>query len=249
MSVASVPSTRAVTERRRGPTPRQLWALLLSAGLGLGMSGCSDDHPDDVASFAGHTYLLSIAAGDWNSRLGSDVADSVPQFVLAVRKGPSHYQVTLATAWDGVQEPCNPTRTLAAAFSGYPSFQLGPEDFPLFVRHPVQPIGVLATARALSMTDILPTPGAPAENGTLRATMDAREIYPLFVAIAPEPTPDRLCALIEEQDAGACAACPHDGRAYCLELSASYLGAEERSDFEIEPIAAIDPACLEPGAE
>ncbi len=210
------------------------------------LTACGSDSgdPSQGPSFAGHTYLLSIPRGAWEGQLGSEVSDSVPEFVLKVEAGSGGYDVMLGTAREGEQDMCNKTATVSASGS-YPSFQLGPVDYRIYVRHPVQAIAVDAMAYGLTMTDILPTEDMPASEGTLSAMMDAREIYPLFPAIAPEPTPDRVCETVANEELGQCEACPDDGEEYCLELSATYLGADEVNDLDLQPVDSVPASCFE----
>lgn len=207
-------------------------------GTNTGTTGGTGDQ-----SFAGQSYALHIGAGDWLDDIGGDVSDNVPDFWMTIGGSGSSYEVTLTTARDGAQDMCNKTQTVSASSNPYPGFDLGPTDFQLYLKHAVQPVAVQATAMDLTMTDVLPTGAAAAEANSLTATLDAREVYPLFVALTPEPTPDRLCDTILSENRGECKPC-RDGQPYCLEMRAGYLEATPQA-ISITPVSTPDPACTE----
>lgn len=220
---------------------RNHW-LTLSSVLLLPLCCACGSSDDEDPGFAGKTYVLEIGGGDWLDPIGGEVEDYVPQFWMQVDGSVSNYQVTMTTAQEGAQVMCNKTHTTSASSNPYPGFSLGPTDFPLYLRHKVQPVAVQTTAYDLTMTDVLPTGAKTDQTNLLTAKLDAREIYPIFVAITPEPTPDALCEQVADKGAP-CVACK-DGEEYCLEMRAGYLEAMP-GDVTITPVGTPDPACLE----
>lgn len=231
------------------------WRLTLCACVVLpvlGACGSDDDGGDKPAgSFAGHKYVLTIQYGDWLDELGGEVDDYVPKFWLDVGGSGTSYQVTMTTANGdqsnvqdpGVQEPCNQTVTVAASSNPYPGFTLGPVDFPLYLRHTVQPVAVQAIAYDFTLVDVLPTGQLTDTTNSFTATLDARQIYTLFTALTPK-TPERLCESIQQEQRGTCMPC-RDGQAYCITFSAGYLEAVPNDAIAISPVAAPDPACIQ----
>jgi len=218
----------------------------------LGACGGGEEGDDDGGgSFAGQKFVLTIGAGDWLDDIGGEVSDYVPKFWFDVGGSGTNYQVTMATANGdgnnrqdpGVQEMCNQTVTVSASSNPYPGFVLGPTDFPLYLRHAVQPVAVQTTAYDLTMTDVLPTGQVTDETNSFRATLDARQIYTLFTALTPK-TPERLCESILQEQRGQCMAC-RDGQPYCITFSAGYLEAVPNDAIAITPVTTPDPACIQ----
>src|SRR5215510_13711851 len=90
--------------------PVLLLPLILSAGCGDNQAGSS--------RWVGKTYLLDIPAANWTEPrgIGRDIGDFVPQFLLGVEPAsPGYLAVTVGTAADGVQDPCNTTTQVMAA--------------------------------------------------------------------------------------------------------------------------------------
>ena len=151
---------------------------------GGGDDGGSDDGGTNTAttggtgdqSFAGQSFTLHIGPGDWLDDIGGDVSDNVPDFWMSIGGSGSNYQVTMTTAREGAQDMCNKTHTASASSDPYPGFLLGPTDFPLYLKHAVQPVAVQTTAYDLTMTDVLPTGAATTEENSLTAILDAREV-------------------------------------------------------------------------
>lgn len=220
--------------------------VLLPVLVACGSDDGGGDEPG--GSFAGQKFVLTIKSGDWLDDIGGEVSGYVPKFWLDVGGSGTNYQVTLATAKGdvdpGAQELCNQTVTVPASSNPYPGFVLGPTDFPLYLRHTVQPVAVQTTAYDFTMTDVLPTGMLPDESNSFTTTLDARQIYPLFTALTPK-TPERLCETILQEQRGMCQACPSDGQAYCITLLAGFLTAVPNSTFTITPVPTPDPACTQ----
>ena len=232
------------------------WRLTLCSCLLLPLlSACGGDEGDGDndpgPSFAGQKFVLTIKTGDWLDQIGGEVSDYVPKFWLDVGGSGTNYQVTMTTANGdgnnsqdpGIQELCNQTVTVSATSNPYPKFSLGPTDFPIYLRHTVQPVAVQTTAYDLTMTDVLPTGLPTGEANQFSVVLDARQIYPLFTALTPK-TPERLCEIILTEGRGECMPC-RDGQAYCIRLYAGYLEAVPNASIAITPVAVPDPACIQ----
>src|SRR5690606_13197349 len=136
---------------------------------------------------------------------------------------------------NGTQEMCTATTTVAATTGGpYPGVQIGPVDFPVHLKNQNDStIQVNAIIRGLTITNVLPG-AAPAEDGELVATMDMREIYPMFTLLS-NPDANSVCNALESFEAP-CEPCP-DGQLYCLTITAILLGATEAASA-VTPVAA-----------
>jgi hypothetical protein len=223
---------------------RRAFATIAFLVAALSQFGCSDD--DTAGTWIDHTYLLDVPNTSWSKptpRIGSEIGDFVPNFVLEVSKGEgSQLAVTLGTAVDGAQDLCNPT-TVVNADADYPSIQVGPSEFPLHIKHLTADVTVNATAYDLSLTDVLPNKDTASREGVLSATLDTRELYPLFTLL-PAPSPESVCAALESFDAP-CQPCPADRELFCLTIQANYLGAIETSlALEAVEAANVDASCL-----
>jgi len=206
---------------------------------------CSSKEPSSSKSneWSGRTYTLSIGDRSWTEPRGviTDIKDYVPQFMFEVQgDSPTSFDVTTATARSDVQDPCNKVATLPGSGNA-----IGPADFPLRIKHLREDIVVQATLRDLSFTEVFPTAGTVSAAGKFSATLDARDVAPLFTQIDSDPTPDELCtALSQLSPPVPCQACPHDGEQYCLTLKAEKIGATESDGTTIEPISKpTDPSC------
>lgn len=206
---------------------------------------CSGKEPSSSKSneWSGRTYALSIGDRSWTEPRGviTDIKDYVPQFLFEVHgDSDTSFDVTTATARSDVQDPCNKVSSLPGSGNA-----IGPADFPLRIKHLREDIVVQATLRNLSFKQVLPTGGAVSAVGTFAATLDARDVAPLFTQIDSDPTPDELCTALSQLSPPVdCQACPHDGELYCLTLKAEKIGATESDGTTIEPITKpTDPTC------
>lgn len=220
------------------------WSRILffaaPALVACGSSG--GDKPSDSNEWSGHTYKLSIGDRSWTDPRGviNDIKDYVPEFWFEVKGTSSKsFDVVTATARDGTQDVCNPTATLPGADNA-----IGPADFPLRIKHAKEDIVVHATLHDLTFDNVLPSGGAVSTTGTFSATLDGRDVAPLFTLIDSDPTPDELCtALSQVSPPAPCEVCAYDGQTYCLTLKASKVGAEEATST-ITPIETpSDSSC------
>jgi len=193
----------------------------------------------------GTTYLLDIESQDWSEPrgIGREINDFVPSFLLRVDgDAPDAFDVTIGTAdLAGEQDPCNPTNVFGATASP-PAMMLGPTQYSLFIKHNVDPVAVESTIHDLTMKDVLPDGDTPSSVGEFSATMDFRELHPLFTILV-DPTPEQVCTLFEDNYSSPCMPCPNDGEPFCVTVKAIGLGATPWSGA-IEPVDAVDPSCF-----
>lgn len=198
---------------------------------------------DPNYSWSNKTYLLKIPDTRWTkppSPVGEEVGPYVPPFLINIGEcSAAACTVTLGTAVNvdpelGIdpteQEPCNVT-TLATAVVANPptSISFGPLDLPIFIRHLDEPVAVKATARNLMMTNVLPTAAPPdgiSRSGIFTATIDIREIYPMFTLLGSSLSADSVCTSLADMGQTGCQPCP-DSAPYCLDLQAEMLGAKD----------------------
>ena len=220
------------------------WPLLL--GVSLSAVGCGSDEGDPSSkpdAWIGNTYVLEVPEAKWTEPpgIGVEISGFVPQFLVQVQGASgSDVEVLLGTGSMAEQESCGPTQTVTAS-SSYPSMQIGPVDHPIYVRHATEDIEVAATAYDLTLTDVLP--GGGSATGELVATMDMRELYPLFTLLIT-PTPETVCTALSMSSAMVpCEYCG-DGEPFCLTIKAEGVVAEP-SDLTVQPIdaGALDASC------
>jgi len=96
-------------------------------------------------------------------------------------------------------------------------------------------------AYSFTVTNVLPDGDTPAEDGSMTAFLDVREMDPLFTGLGENRTPDTICTTINDSTEAACQACPHGGD-YCLFAEALRLGATPVS-VPLQPVASIDASC------
>lgn len=220
----------------------------------LALSGCGADPENKEPTTAtnqwsGHTYLLDITAANWavpRGGVGREIDPFVPNFLMRIDgDAPDRFDVTMGTAKaDGAQDPCNQTGVIEGTSDGG-GVTISAPMFPLHIQYPEEGLAVDAYAYDMSITNILPNGGAPAQDGVFTTTMDFREVYELFTAL-PQPTPEAVCISFEDAYDIPCAPCK-DGEPFCLTLQATDLGAVE-SSAAIEPVVAddVDPVACTP---
>jgi hypothetical protein len=207
----------------------------------------ADDASPPASEWSGKTYLVELQNKHWDEPRGQIVLEFAPYvrgFLLAVNGPSSAYDVTVATLnliLDDdnppplAQDTCNPTTTLRGSGNA-----IGVGEIPLNIRHRNEDVSVHAVARNFSINSALPTGGVISETGDFSGTLDAREIAPLFLIIADNPTPEMLCTELAEYEPPApCQPCPQDGEPWCLTLKARRFGATETT-LPIQPISDAD---------
>lgn len=191
-----------------------------------------------AAEFWEGTHLLVIPAHNWTEPAGAgeDFAAMIEGFLLDVRLGSStQYTVTVGLLRDGVQDRCSKTTTLPA-IAAPPSIGVGPGEVEAYLSTPPgapEQLAVVVTLSDFTLKDVLPDGSTPAEDGVLTASVDMREMYPLFYQLI-NSSADGVCAAFESSGSP-CEPCA-DGAPYCQPLVAEGLGATPFSaDFEAVP--------------
>jgi len=228
-------------------TARSITTTTLLALFPLFTLACSSDSGTSSSyPWVGQSFLLSVPADRWTepAGIGSDIGNFVPNFIIEVSSvSDGSLQANLGTADDnGAQDLCNPTTSITGTAQP-PSVQIGPAEVPLRIVDADHGVVVTAMAHDFTLTNILPDGDVMATEGELSATVDARELYPLFYLLT-NPTPDVVCSALLSFGA-ACSACPGDGAAYCLSLKAVRLGATELTGTNLQPVdaASLDSSC------
>lgn len=237
-------------------------ALILSSLPLAACSGGDDDtgggNTPAASKWAGHTYVLTTTSRDWDQPkgLGTDIENVMPHFLFQVsadgksaklavapKKKDSNGMVTAEIA----QDLCSPTYDLPIGGTA-PNMSLGPTDVELHLVNDVDatdPVGdteVTAKVMGLAFTDIFPPNGTAWDNpddkpGTLAATMDFRELAPLFNQLYKNgvpPTDAEICDQLGDGET-ACKACA-DGHVSCLSALAKYIGAENNASVTIQSV-------------
>lgn len=241
-------------------------ALLLSALPLAGCSGGDDDDATNTTTspLAGHTYVLTTTNGDWSEPRGiaKDVENVMPHFLFQVTStGGNNVSVRMSVAPkvkddagmvlpEIKQDPCSPTYDIPSSGT---AAHLGPMDVDLHLVNTVKAsdttddLQVTATVYDLEFTSVFPADGKAwtADQianedypGELRATMDFRQLAPLFnVLYHPEdntpPTAAEICDQLP--DTAACQACS-DGEVTCLSARAIFLHAEDHPGLTVDSV-------------
>ncbi len=249
---------------------RFLPATLILTSLPLAACGGGDD--DDAAAtpsaWAGHTYTLTTTKRDWAdpASLAGDIEAVMPVFMFELlgtadgkvnaRVGTAPKQLDASNKPTGVveQDLCGPTLTLPVT-GAYPSSQVGPTEMSIhLVNHgdaddPDDDVQVTAAVRDLEFTNVFPgRPEPPAPDGELKATMDFRDLAPLFLALGTPgnpPTAESICGQVGDEDP--CEPCS-DGEVLCMSAHAVFLAVEDRPDLSVAPVdlATRDASCADP---
>jgi hypothetical protein len=205
----------------------------LSAALVLTLTStfaaCGGGDSDGSSAWVGKSYVLTIPADNWTDPpgIGGDIGDFVPQFMFGVAKGSNGLDVTIGTATDSVQNDCNVTTAVSASGSAYPLVTITTPTLNMHIvdTNQTPTVVVDTTVRDVTFKDVLP--GTPSKQGTVVATIDAAEVYPLFRLI-PDATKESVCDALAQANAP-CTACPHNGEPYCLTIKAVQVEGVEAS--------------------
>ena len=239
--------------------PALVFAALSSAACG----GNDDDKP---ISWIGHTYMLSLAKGDFSvpNHVGDDLFGVAPTFFFKIEGSGKDLSATIATGpgtttdasgtkqprtpADAVQDSCGPTTVVPFSAANYPHSTLAVDDARLFLLNPIDPpLQVTADVYGLKFTDVLPNGDTPSKSGTLDATMDFTQIIVLFSALSSARTPESGCQAFHDHytpmacmDASCmvnCTACPTaSASTTCLSIEATPIGAVEAPSVNITDV-------------
>jgi len=241
-------------------------AALVLASLPLaGCGGGDDDDATATASpLAGHTYVLTTNDTNWSEPRGisTDVEAVMPHFLFQVTStGGNNVSVRMSVApkvKDAEknvlpvieQDMCSPTYDIPSSGT---AAQLGPMDVSLhFINtvhldDPNDDVQVTAKVSDLEFKNIFPPNGKTWSQdqidekvdypGELKATMDFRELAPLFTFLnhsdGGPPTPAEVCAQLPNM--ASCKDCG-DGSVTCLSARAVMLHAEDSPGMTVEPV-------------
>ncbi|HTQ08328.1 MAG TPA: hypothetical protein VMI54_30950 [Polyangiaceae bacterium] len=224
------------------------------------------DHPNP---WAGNTYYLNLARGDWSMprQVGMDLFGVAPAFVLSV--GASG-DVTLGTAEgttpdssassgfdmisaeNATQDLCSPTTKLTLDASGSAS-AIGPAQIRMHVTNQTaqpSPLQVTGDVFGLKLTNILPN-GDAKPSGTLDATMNFGQLAVLFSALGPSRDADSVCtafasaytpsSCMDPSCRVTCQPCPDDPtKPYCVSVEASPVVAVEAPNLSLTEVDEND---------
>lgn len=198
--------------------------------------------PPDPSAWIGRTFLLTVPEDNWVSPrgVGAEIGPYVPTFMMTVSGAAEAMTLTMGTAnAAGAQDLCVPTTTATAAATAAPVQIVFPK-FPLYIQIPDENLAKHTTIQNLTLTDVLPQAGSGMA-GSMLATMDLAEMYPLFHQVDPESGED-LCGKLPQLASDVeCTACPDDGAMVCLPLEAIYITATEApAGVSVTPVAAAD---------
>jgi hypothetical protein len=216
-------------------------ALVLTA---LSSTACGNSDADKPIPWIGHTYMLSLAKGDFSfpRQVGADLFGVAPTFFFEIGGSGKDLTAKLATGpgtttdsemtlhprtpEDATQDSCGPTTVIPFSGADYPHSTLALDDARLFLVNPTPPpLQVTADVYGLKFTDVLPNGDTPSKTGTLAATMDFGQIIVLFRALGPTRDPAGGCTAFNEHYMVNCDVCSAGGSPYCLNVEAEGIGA------------------------
>lgn len=219
----------------------------------LALAGCGGNQSES-SHWSGKTFLLEFPAKHWNQPSNKTVAqavgDFVPQFLLSLSASGSTETALVATATDGVQNPCNRTQQLTVTESQYPDSQFVITDFSIRLKRTDSGTGktasVRATIRNLTFKNLLPgADGTPRTDGSFSASGYMGDLAPLFF-LQDNPTAESICSLLgSNQYETPCETCTFNSEQHCLTVGAVQIGAKVTT-ASITPVSENDSAaaCL-----
>jgi len=249
-------------------------AALFLISLPLAACSSGDDDSSNDHSLAGHTYLLSIAKGDWAvpRGVGADLFPVAPAFLFDVQGSGSNLTTTLgygtATSLDSEgtasslsadqikQDTCGPTTSATVAADG--SVTIPQMKMHVVNASQTPPLQVTADVFNLKFTNVLPNGGTTSTSGMLQATMDFKQLYILFASLGPTRNAGSVCDALsqhytpssctEDSCKVKCEQCPNASASdtpTCLTVQATGLGAILADDHKVSPITSVDASCAD----
>jgi len=232
--------------------------ILASFPLAACSSGDDDTNGGDTqpSPWAGHTYTLTTTKFDWTEPhgLGKDIENVMPVFMLQmttttgkemtakIGSAPKLVdQMGNPVAGTLMQDLCTPTIEVPVSGAAYPSSQIGPSTMDVHLLSkatdpgPTDDVQVTAKVVNLKFTDVLPNGATKSETGILEATMDIKDIAPLFTALGHPPSTEAVCSELEKQGSP-CQACPGTGTVTCLSARADFIGAVEAAGLTVQTV-------------
>jgi hypothetical protein len=170
----------------------------------------------------------------------------VPQFLIGVAADSGNdLTITLATAIDGAQDMCTPTKQVTASGAKYPNIDISAPSFPIHisVTSGKQAAQVETTVHNFVLKDVLPGLSSNATS-ELDAVIDLAEMYPLFLQILESKrTKEEVCSELAAMtnNETACELCDFNQQTFCLTLQAVQISAKEVGTT-IKSVASADIA-------
>lgn len=193
----------------------------------------------DPQSLVGKTYVLDLQGARivQPDGIGSVLTSYLTQDILVGVDAVTDTKIQMIGAIGAEdaspprQDFCDPTIPFPEAdFDESPFFVIGPEDTTLSVA------GYAITIGQLEISGTFAADGSYFGGGTLSGTIDTR---PLDGLVSDTGEPGAVCALATNFGAE-CEPCPADGEAYCLNLVADQIVAEEVSATTLQVVAGND---------
>jgi hypothetical protein len=156
----------------------------------------------------------------------------VPQFLIGVAAGSgSDLSITLATAINGAQDMCTPTKQVTASGAKYPNIDISVPSFPIHISVAIakKTAQVETTVHNFVLKDVLPGLSSNATS-ELDAVIDLAEMYPLFLQISESiRTKEEVCKELPplSNNQANCELCEFNQQTFCLTLQAVQFGATE----------------------
>jgi hypothetical protein len=198
--------------------------LILVCAIPCASVACGSN--DASNPWVGKTYLIdtpSMPEAYWTvpKKAGGYIGAFVPQLLISVEGGSGdELRVTLGTAINGEQDLCSPTTQVTSSAARYPQSTIEVPSFPMRIVNPNPKRGnvVFTTVHDVVFEDVLPGEPPP-DDGTLTATVDFQEVYPL-VNLLPDPTKDEACDLFQKEGGFSCQTCSFNQEPYCVTVKA-----------------------------
>ncbi|MBN2343495.1 MAG: hypothetical protein JXX29_04845 [Deltaproteobacteria bacterium] len=200
---------------------------------------------EDVSVILANTYALDeIPAANWTpSGVGAELGGYVPIFAFTVVEiAQSALTTSMGTMNDGVQDMCSATASCSGTIADNPDFLIGPTNLETVIEG--NGAFEVATIHDLSISGSLVNGGDAFIDGTLKATVDFRDIYELFTIMFTDPTPEKICNTAPTMGF-ACEECEHDGELFCMHLTASNVTGQVVSGLQLTEVVAASAECAE----
>ena len=222
--------------------------VLLSTISGFAACGGGSSNPSTstntstntttASQWIGKTFLLdtpNVDSSKWTAPpdpVGASVGGYVPQFLIGVAAGSgSDLSITLATATNGAQDMCTPTKQVTASGAKYPNIDISALSFPIHisVTSGKQTAQVETTVHNFVLKDVLPGLSSNATS-ELDAVIDLAEMYSLFLQI-PESkrTKEEVCSELAgmTNNETTCEQCDFNQQNFCMTLQGVQISATE----------------------
>jgi len=208
-----------------------------------------------ASPWAGHTYTLTTTKFDWTEPhgLGVDIENVMPVFMfqmtatngkdMTAKIGTAPKLVdAMGNPTNGAltQDTCSPTLELPVSGATYPDSVIGPTTMDIHLVKKgsgIPDVHVTAKVTNLQFTNVLPGAAMMEDNKeySLKATMDIKDIAPLFTSLGNPSTTDAVCGELKDQGSP-CQACPGTGTMTCLSARADFLTAVDAPGMSVATV-------------